>query len=113
VIGIAIATDDDLGMRAALAHVEDADLLDLLAGPHAAGAENAERHVMLDHHIAGTFVTLPGSQRADVAHRDVVVDDVALEVVPRMLAPAIREMLTRIALEQHLEDATTIRDRLL
>src|ERR1043166_1831178 len=56
VIGVAVAPHDDLGVRAPLRHVEDAHLLDALAGADAAGAEHAARHVVADHHVAGTGV---------------------------------------------------------
>src|SRR6185503_20692645 len=64
VIGITIAAHDDLGVRPALTDVQHAHFLDLVARPHATGAEDAERHVMLNHHVAGTFIPFAGAQRA-------------------------------------------------
>src|SRR5690349_11783161 len=48
VIRVAVAPDDDVGLAPAVADVEDAHLLDVLARPHAPGAEDAVRHVVLD-----------------------------------------------------------------
>src|SRR6478736_365308 len=65
VIGVAVSADDDLGVAAAVPDVEDADLLDILARPDAAGAEDAVRHIVLDHRVAGALV--PVAER-ELAH---------------------------------------------
>ena len=102
VVGIAVAPDDDLGVRPALPDVEHAHLLDLLAGAHAAGAEDAEGHVVLDHHVAGTVIALAGAERAGAGGRDLVVHDVALEFVAGMFAATVGEVLAGIPIEQEL-----------
>ena len=111
VIGVAVAPDDNLGVRAPLGHVEHTHLLDALAGADAPGAENAERHVVADHHVAGTGVA--GAQRELVAdrRRDVVARDVALELVPRIGPSAVVQVLARIALEQEAEHALPVLHR--
>src|SRR6266566_4809046 len=55
-IRIAIRADDDFGVLTPPPDVEDADDLNVLAGPHAAGAEDAGRHVVADHGIARPLV---------------------------------------------------------
>ncbi len=88
-VGVAVAAHDDLRMLAPHGDVENPHLLDVLAGPHAAGAEDTGAHVVLDHHVAGPLVS--GAQRQLVvgAHRHVVLHHVALEFVPRMRPAAI------------------------
>ena len=108
VIGIAVAADDDLGMLAPHPHVEDPDLLDVLAGPHAAGAEDAGAHVVLDHHVAGALVAGAERELVVVADGDIVLGDVALELVAGPFATAVLEVLARIALEQQAEHASAI-----
>ena len=130
-VGVAVAAHDDLGVLAAHAHIQHTHLLDVLAGAHTARAEDAGAHVVLDHDIAGTFVA--GAERKLVvsADRDIVLHDVALELVSRMtsavasgdsppapLPPfskawAVGEVLARIALQQQSEHAPPIVDRSL
>ena len=102
VIGIAVAADDDLGVLPAQANVEHADLLDVLAGAHAAGAQDAGAHVVLDHHVAGPLVSGAERQLVMGADRHVVLDDVALELVAGMSPAAVLQVLARIALQQEV-----------
>ena len=55
-IRITIRADDDFSVLTPPPDVEDADDLNVLAGPHAAGAEDAGRHVVADHGIARPLV---------------------------------------------------------
>src|ERR1043166_5020803 len=108
VIGVAIAPHDDLGVRAPLGHVEHTHLLDALAGPYAPGAEDAERHVVADHHVAGTGVAGPQRELVPDGRRDIVARDVALELVPRIGASAVGQVLARIALQQEAKHALPV-----
>jgi hypothetical protein len=108
VIGIAVAAHDDLGVLPPHAHVEHSHLLDVLAGPDAAGAEDAGAHVVLDHDVAGALVTGAERELMVVAHRDIVLDDVALELVPRVGPAPVGEVLARVPLQQQPEHTLTV-----
>ena len=111
VVRIAVAADDDLRVLAPHAYVEHADLLNIFAGPHAAGAKDTGAHVVLDHHVARPLVTFAERKLVVVAQGDVVIHDVALELVSRMGAAAVRQMVARIALEQEAEHAPPVLHR--
>src|ERR1051325_3583804 len=106
-IRIAVRADDDLGVLAAPTDIQDADDLDVLARPHTTRAENTGRHVMADHGIARPLVA--GAQRQVACHDrgwdDVVLDQVALELVARMLAASVAEVLGGVTLRQQAKDA--------
>ena len=109
VVGVAVAADDDLGVGAPLADVEHAHLLDVVAGADAAGAEDAERHVVLDHHVARPGVSPPQPERLFRGQRHLVARDVLLELVARGRRVAVPlEVLQRIPLEEHAEHAAAI-----
>jgi hypothetical protein len=129
-IGVAVTAHDNLGMLAPKSHVEHPDFLDVLAGAHAPGTQDTGAHVVLDHHVTGTLV--PGAERQVVVstNRDIVLHDVALELVVRVGPPAIAsgdlasstiaavlggmgsigEMLPGIALQQKVEHAAPVAD---
>ncbi len=111
-VGIAVGAHDDLGVLAAVGHVEHAHDLDVLARPHAAGAEDAGRHVVANHRIAGALVARAQRQVAARERRglDLVAGDVALELVARVGVAAVGEVLAGVALEQHTQHAATILD---
>src|SRR4029077_9440453 len=113
VIRVAVAADDDLGRGPTLGHVQHADLLDVLAGSDAAGAEDAEAHVVLDHHVARPLVAGAEREVPPGPDRHVVADDVLLELVARMGSSAIGQVLARVALEQEFEDAAAALHRRL
>ena len=108
VVGIAVAADDDLGVLAPHADIEHPDLLDVLAGPHAAGAEDTGAHVVLDHDVAGTLVAGAERKLVVVADRDVVLGDVALELVAGPTATPVLQVLARVALQQEAEHRPAI-----
>ncbi len=109
VVRIAVAPDDDLGVHAALADVEDAHLLDAVAGAHAAGAEDAERHVVLDHHVARPGVAPAQAQRLLRREGHVVAADVLLEFVAGRGGVAVAaEVLEGVALEEEAQHAAAV-----
>ena len=84
-VRIAVGTDDDLGVLAAESDVQHTDDLNVLAGADAARAEDACRHVVADHRVAGALVARTQRQVTSVDRRwhDVVLHEIALELVPR------------------------------
>ncbi len=111
-VGVAIGPDDDLGVLTAEADIQDADDLDILARPDAAGAEDTGGHVVADHRIAGTLVAGPQGQvpAHDRGGHDVVLHDIALELVARAGAAAVAQVLGRVALQQQPQHALAILD---
>src|SRR5687768_12201678 len=61
-IRVAISSHNDLGVLAPHSDIEHADLLDVLTGTNAPGAEDAGAHIVLDHHIARPLVPLAERQ---------------------------------------------------
>ena len=108
VLGIAVGADNDLGMVAAVGDVEDADDLDVLAGADAARAEDAGAHVVPDDRVAVALVA--GAERhagpPDCGH--VVAAHQLLELVA---VSAVGNLVDRVALEQHGQDALPALDR--
>ena len=100
------------GVRPAESHVEHPHLLDLLARPNASGAQNAERHVVLDHDVAGPLVAVPEAEFLCRLQRDVVLHHVPLELVSGPAPAAVPEVLGRIPLEEEREHPTPSRDHL-
>src|SRR6185503_3733446 len=112
-VRITVGADDDLGVLAAESDVQHAHHLDVFARPHAAGAQNAGRHVVADHRIAGALVARAQRQIAiDLRRRhDVVVDEIALELVARIGAAAVAQVLGGIALGEEAQDALAVLHR--
>ena len=112
-VGVAVRAHDDLGMLAAEAHVQHADDLDVLAGAHAARAQDAGRHVVPDHRIAGPLVARAQRQVAihDRARHHVVLHEVALELVPRVRATTVSQVIGRIPLREEPQHALAVLDR--
>jgi hypothetical protein len=111
-VGVAVRAHDDLGMLAAEADIQHADDLNILARPHAAGAQDAGRHVVPDHRVTGALVARTQRQIASVDRRrhDVVLHQVALELVARLRTPAVAQMLGGIALGEQAEHAFPVFD---
>src|SRR6185503_1320725 len=80
---------------------------------HAAGAQNAGRHVLADHLIAGALVARAQRQIAiDLRRRhDVVVDEIALELVARIGATTVAQVLGGIALGEEAQDTFAVLHR--
>src|SRR6266576_65174 len=79
-VGVAVRTDDDLGVLAAVPDVQHAHDLDVLARAHAAGAQDAGGHIVTDHRDAGALVARAQREvaRLDGRRHDVVLHEVAL-----------------------------------
>src|SRR5688500_3980139 len=92
-IGIAVATDDDLGVLPPQSHVQHANLLDILTGAHAPGTQDAGAHVVLDHDVAGPLVAASERQLVVASDRHVILDHVLLELVPGMSPAAVLQMV--------------------
>src|SRR2546422_8279000 len=109
-VRVAVRADDDLGMLTPLAHVEHADHLDVLARPHAAGAQDTGAHVVPDHRVAGPLVAVPQHQIALALGRgnDAIAHHVLLELVAGLGTTAVSQMLARVALEQQSEHALAV-----
>jgi hypothetical protein len=84
VVRVSIAADDNLRVLAPHADLEYSDLLNILAGPHAPGAKDTGTHVMLDHDVAGTLISTSKGQLVVGADGNLVLNDVALELIPGM-----------------------------
>jgi hypothetical protein len=87
--------------------VEHANHLDILARSNASRAENAEAHVMPDHRVARALVTAPQRKFVTLnrAGLDTVPDYVFLELVPRLRAAAVLQVVSRITFEQEFQHA--------
>ena len=111
-VGVAVGAHDDLRVLAAPRDIEHADHLDVDARPHAARAEDAGRHVVADHRIAGALVAAADRQIAAGERRrlDAVADYVLLELVARLRAAAVAQMVARIALEQQAQHPAAVLD---
>jgi hypothetical protein len=110
VIGVAVSSNDDFGTRATLSYIEDTNLLDRLARADTASAQNAQTHVVLNHDIAGSLVTPAKREFGSGSHRDIVSDHVLFERVPGGGPTAVGQVVTRIALQQEVEDTPTVGD---
>src|SRR2546423_1637309 len=99
-VRIAIGADDDLRVFAAEPNVQHADHLNIFARAHAPRAEDARGHVVADHRIAWPLVAGPQRQvtRLESAWDDVVFHEGVLELVPRIRATALAEVIRAIAL---------------
>jgi len=90
-VRVPVRTDDDLRVLAPEAHVQYADHLDVFARAHAARAEDAGRHVMADHRVAGALVARAQRQVPGIegGGDDAVLHEVALEFVARLGAATV------------------------
>jgi hypothetical protein len=105
---IAICSDDDLGVIAAIRDIEHTHDLNVRACAHASRAEDARGHVVLDHRIASPIVAGAKRQPGAVLHTHGVMLHHPLELVLRAL---LCNVLGRISLEQHAEYGAPVLDR--
>src|SRR5439155_18260492 len=101
-VRVTVRAHNDLRMLAALADVEHADHLYVLARPHAARAQDTGAHVVTDHGVARALVTVAEHQvtRRDGAGSDPVAHHVLFELVARPGPAAVQQVLARVAPEQ-------------
>jgi hypothetical protein len=127
-VRISVPPDDDLRVLAPHSDFEDPHFLDILAGAHAPGAQDAGTHVVLDHDIARTLISTAKRQFMMSAYGNLVLDYVPLELIPRMGLGAIAvgargwssvaavgmspigEMLAWVSLEQEVQHTLPIID---
>ena len=109
-VGIAVGTDDDLGVLAPPRHVENADHLDVGARPDAPRTQDAGGHVVADHRVAGPLVAAAQREVAAGERRgvDAVPRHVLLELVPGPRPAAVAQMLGGIALEQQPQHTAAV-----
>ena len=88
-------------MLAALADVEHPHDLDVLARAYAPGAQDARAHVVADHRVARALVAVAEREVAPPHGRrhDSVTDCVLLELIARLRAAAVDQVVAGIALE--------------
>jgi len=99
-VGIPVGADDDFGVLTAVADIEHAHDLNVLAGAHAARAQDAGGHVVADHRVAGPLVSRAQRQIAALEGRrdDAVLHEIPLELVARVGPTAVAEMIGRVTL---------------
>ncbi len=109
-VGVAVGTDDDLGVLAPESDVQHADHLNVLARPHATRTQNAGGHVVADHRIAGPLVARTEGKVARFHERGghAVAHNVALELVAGAGAATVAQMIRRVALEQQPQHALAV-----
>jgi adenylate kinase len=108
VIGVAISSDDDFRTRATLSYIEDTNLLNRFARTYTASAQDAQTHVVLNHDIAGSFVSVAERELLYGGYRDVVSNHVFLEGVPGIGPATVGQVVSRIALQQEVENAAAV-----
>ena len=109
-IGVAVSSDDDFGASATLSYIEDTNLLNRFAGTDAPGAQDAQTHVVLNHHVTGSLVASAERELPSGSDRDIVSDYIFLELVPGRGPTAVGQVISRIALQQEVEDAPAVGD---
>ena len=112
-VRVAVGADDDLGVLSPLGHVQHSHDLNVFARAYTPRAQHAGAHVVANHRVAGPFVTVAQRQVAPARRRrhDTVAHDVPLELVAGLGAPAVDQMVARIALEQQPQHAPPVLHR--
>src|SRR5262245_42237090 len=100
VLRVSISTDDDLCVSAAIRDVEHAHDLNVLACPHAARAEDAEIHVVLDDGITVALVAESERKLSAPLGGDVVAANQLLELIA---VAASGDVVDWVPLEEHAE----------
>ncbi len=102
---VPVRPHDDLRMLPPRRHLQHPDHLDLLARPHAAGAEDAGRHVVRDDRVRRAFVPRAERELPRARERHLVAVHQRLELVPPVIR---RDLLDRVALQQHRQDRLAV-----
>jgi len=108
VIGVAVSSDDDFCAGATLSYIEDTNFLDRFARTDASGAQDAQAHVVLNHHIAGSLISQAEREFPSGSDRYIVSDHVFLELVPRGGPTAVGQVVPGVALEQEVENTPPV-----
>ena len=107
VIRVTICADDDLRVLAAIAGLEHAHHLNVLARANAARAQDARRHVVLDERVAFALVSGAQPEGRALVRGHVVSAHVFLELVARA---SHGDLFHRVALEEHAEHGPAVLD---